>query len=282
MAPGDFVQKALRNRKSDILYQTRINGRKGYFYLHFEHQRKVDQEMAFRIIIYMANIWEQHQKQYPAEKQIPLVVPVVLYQGEQRWTAPTDLHEMLQVPVYLKPYIPQFSYLLKDLSSFSDEQIQGEIFVQLSLLVMKHIDSPNMRQLFKYKLMPLIVKLFQKQTGLEYIETMLYYLSNTSEYLDQEEVLRLFDESPLDKPEKEIIMTLAEQWKQEGKLIGIEQGEKSGKLKLVKQLLNLKFGDKALEYYRLLETSSVDLLEKTSKNLLKYDTLEEVLKDVTR
>ena len=63
---------------------------------------------------------------------------------------------------------------------------------------------------------------------------------------------------------------------------GIEQGEKSGKLKLVKQLLKLKFSDKALEYYKFLETSSADRLEKTSENLLKYDTLEEVLKDVTR
>ena len=29
LAPGDFVQKALKNRKSDLLYETRFKGRRG-------------------------------------------------------------------------------------------------------------------------------------------------------------------------------------------------------------------------------------------------------------
>jgi hypothetical protein len=60
-------------------------------------------------------------------------------------------------------------------------------------------------------------------------------------------MIRLFNEAPLDKSGTEIIMTLAEQWKQEGERIGIEKGierglergEKVGKLDLVKNYCSL-------------------------------------------
>ncbi len=207
LAPGDFVQKALRNRKSDILYQTTIADRKGYFYLHLEHQRKSDQEMALRIIIYMANIWDRHKKQYPTEKVIPLIIPMVLYQGKSNWTAVSSLHELLQVPDYLESYIPQFSYILTDLTNISDEEIKGEIFVRLALQIMKDVDSPNLMQILEDKLAPLLKKLFESKTGLEYIEAMLYYLSKTSDYLEKDKVIRLFNELPLDRSKKEVIQT---------------------------------------------------------------------------
>jgi len=57
LAPSDFVDKALKNRKGDILYQVTILGRKGYFYLHLEHQRTPDAQMPYRLLVYMVRIW---------------------------------------------------------------------------------------------------------------------------------------------------------------------------------------------------------------------------------
>ena len=287
LTPGDFVQKALRNRKSDILYQTMISDRKGYFYLHLEHQRKSDPEMAFRIIIYMVNIWEQHRRQYPTEKTIPLIIPMVLYQGKSNWTAPLSLHDVLNVPDYLKPYVPQFSYILTDLSNVTDEEIKGEGFVQLALQIMKYVDSPDVMHLLE-NLLPLLMELFKSKTGLEYIESMLYYLSETSENLEKDKVIRFFNELPLDKSKKEIIMTLAEQWKQEGKQEGIQEGIQKGiqkgraeeKLNLVKKQLKIKFGSKANDYNRLLTECSLGQLDQIAENLVKFSTLNEVLKDI--
>lgn len=84
------------------------------------------------------------------------------------------------------------------------------------------------------------MELFQSKTGLEFIESMLYYLSETSENLEKEEVIRFFNELPLDNSKKEVIMTLAEQWKQEG----IQKGRAEEQFNLVKKQLKIKFGNK--------------------------------------
>ena len=243
--------------------------------------------MAFRIIIYMVNIWEQHRRQYPTEKAIPLIIPMVLYQGKFNWTAPLSLHDVLNVPDYLKPYVPQFSYILTDLSNVTDEEIKGEGFVQLALQIMKYVDSPDVMHLLE-NLLPLLMELFKSKTGLEYIESMLYYLSETSENLEKDKVIRFFNELPLDKSKKEIIMTLAEQWKQEGKQEGIQEGIQKGiqkgraeeKLNLVKKQLKIKFGSKANDYNRLLTECSLGQLDQIAENLVKFSTLNEVLKDI--
>ncbi len=57
---------------------------------------------------------------------------------------------------------------------------------------------------------------------------MLYYLSKTSDYLEKDKVIRLFNELPLDRSKKKVIMTLAEQWKQDGEQIGLKKGIEKG------------------------------------------------------
>lgn len=61
LAPGDFVQKALKNRKSDILYETRFKGSngkeiKGFFLIHLEHQKEPDGAMCYRFLSYLVGI----------------------------------------------------------------------------------------------------------------------------------------------------------------------------------------------------------------------------------
>ena len=56
LAPGDFVGKALRHRRSDVLYEARLEGRKALFYIHLEHQRTPNKKMAFRMLVYTVRI----------------------------------------------------------------------------------------------------------------------------------------------------------------------------------------------------------------------------------
>lgn len=164
LSTGDFVTKALKRRRSDIVYEATINGRKTLFYIHLEHQRKQDPEMPFRMLVYTVAIWEQFRRQYP-RKPLPLIYPMVIYQGRSKWTAPTTLHDMLNVPDYIKPYCPQMSFGLMDLTAFSDEEIRGELAVQIVLNIMKHIDSPDITDKF-IQLIPVITGLLEKKPGL--------------------------------------------------------------------------------------------------------------------
>ena len=167
LAPGDFIQKALQNRRSDILYETRFKGIKGFFLIHLEHQKKPDAQMCYRFLVYLVGICEQHLKQYPKEP-IPIVFPMLLFQGaNQQWNAVMSFHDLLQVPEALKPYVPHFQYHLIDLSALSDEQIKGELFLHLFLMVMKHIDSPDMSNYLARVVWPLFEKLFEEEKRIE-------------------------------------------------------------------------------------------------------------------
>jgi len=50
-----------------------------------------------------------------------------------------------------------------------------------------------------------MMALFKSKTGLEYIESMLYYLSETSENLEKDRVIRFFNELPVEKSERRIL-----------------------------------------------------------------------------
>ena len=48
LAPGSFVDEALRERHTDLLYAVRLRERDALSYLVFEHQSVVDPLMPFR------------------------------------------------------------------------------------------------------------------------------------------------------------------------------------------------------------------------------------------
>ncbi len=315
LAPGNFVGKALRNRRSDVLYDVQIGGKKALFYIHLEHQRSPDKKMAFRMLIYTVRIWEQFELQYP-RKSLPLIYPMVVYQGKKRWTSPLTVHDFIDVPEFLKPYCPQMTYDLMDLSSLKDEDIQGELFQQLVLLIMRSIDSPDINELLFEKYFPFIKEVLKQKRGIEYIEDMLYYLSYKSKYLDREKIVEQLSRDPETKNVREVAMTLAEQWKQEGISIGIEkgiekgmekgiekgmekgieegmekgieegieegmekgieEGIKEGKTTLVYKQLFIKFKDEAEGWTERLSWLSSEELEIVAERILTAGTLEEV------
>ncbi len=275
LAPGNFVGKALRNRRSDVLYEAKIDGRKSLFYIHLEHQRTPNKKMSFRMLIYTVRIWEQFEEQYPG-KELPLIFPMVVYQGKRKWTSPQNVHDLLDVPEYLKPYCPQMTYELMDLSSLKDDDIRGELFQRLVLLIMRNIDSPDINDLLFDKYFPLIVEMIKKKRGVEYIEDMLYYLSYKSEHLDREKTVEQLSHYPETQNVREVVMTLAEQWKREGHEKGHEEGIEKGKSKLISKQLLFKYKDEAQDWMDKLNRLSSEDLEIVAERILTANSLEEV------
>lgn len=274
LAPSDFVQKALHGRHSDRLYETRFQGRKGYFYLHLEHQRRPHPEMPYRLLVYMVNIWEQHRKQHPKDPT-PFIFPMVLYQGKAKWKVSLNFHEFLNVPAALKPYVPNFNYHLMDLSKLSDEEIKGQLLLRVALLIMKHIDAPNLEEYLIQTILPLLNEFSQKETGLEYLETVLYYLFQGNPHLDKEAVIPQIQEHLNSEKAQEVVMTIAEQLRQEG----LQQGIQQEAFQMVAKLLEKKFGKLAESYQSSLSRLSVPELETLAERTLSASSLEELFTD---
>ena len=53
-------------------------------------------------------------------------------------------------------------------------------------LVMKHVDDPNLTPFLFETLFPMVEDLLDTKTGLEALETLLYYISKTSDRLNKD------------------------------------------------------------------------------------------------
>lgn len=106
--PSSFVDAALRHRASDMLFSIECKGTDSrvLVYVLMEHQSSPDAMMAVRFLVYLARLYERYLRQHVGTKTVPLVVPLLLYQGSSGWTLPRRLSELLDAPVALLEAMP--------------------------------------------------------------------------------------------------------------------------------------------------------------------------------
>ena len=114
------------------------------------------------------------------------------------------------------------------------------------------------------------------------------YLSESSENLDKDKIINFINEIPEETDIEEAIMTLAQQWMEEGEIKGRQEGElkgrqegeikgrQEGELKIVLKQLQLKFGKGILDYKVKLENCSIEQLDLMGERVLFCDSLEAV------
>lgn len=85
---GSFIDERLQSRESGLLYRIRLQDEAAFLYLLFEHQRQQDPWLPFRLLRYETRVWDKFQKEHPAARRLPPVIPVVLAQMPLRGTLP--------------------------------------------------------------------------------------------------------------------------------------------------------------------------------------------------
>lgn len=125
---ASYVSDTLKEREGDVVWRLRqTDGSAVYVYLLIEFQSEVQRFMAVRLLAYVALLYQDllARKELTPSGQLPLVLPVVLYNGEDRWWAPLELSELIQaVPEEAQPYVPRLRYRLIDEGSYSAEELE--------------------------------------------------------------------------------------------------------------------------------------------------------------
>jgi len=123
-----FVTDEFKEKESDMIYRVQINGKDTYIYLLIEFQSTVDRFMPLRMLRYITEFYEYLVKSQKM-KQLPSVFPLLLYNGDRKWTAPVELRTLIADDIPGK-YIPSFSYYKIAENEFSKEtllQIQNVV-----------------------------------------------------------------------------------------------------------------------------------------------------------
>lgn len=283
-----FINEELQEVFSDMLFRVNINKREGYIYFLFEHKSYTSKNISFQLLKYMLEIWEAKVKKENTN-ELPIIIPLVIYHGKDDWNIKGTLGEMIKgyedLPEDVKKYVPDYEYLLYDISRYTDEQIKGEVQLRIILTIFRDIftkDNKGLRDSI-VRATEYLRELDNKQTGIEYFETFMRYVLNAGQKLTKEDIEDIINKVEKTYPEgSEVVMTLAERFREEGKMQGLEQGLKEGETKaLVKttiRLLTKKFGTLTEDARAKIEKLDAVTLEIIIDEILEYKSLEEVKK----
>ena len=242
-----FINKELQEGFSDLLFKANINNREGYIYFLFEHKSYTRKDIAFQLLRYMMEIWETKSKKEKAD-ELPVIIPLVVYHGKDRWKIGTTLGEMIvgykDLPEDIKKFTPNYEYLLYDLSQFTDDEIKGEAQLRILFTTLRDIFTKDSKSLQDsvFRAVSYLRELDDKQTGIEYFETLMRYIFNARADLTRADFNEVVKKIETTYPEgSEVVMTLAEIFREEGKeegiLKGMEVGAKQGKIEVAKNAI---------------------------------------------
>jgi predicted transposase/invertase (TIGR01784 family) len=305
--PGSFVDAQLVSRRTDLLFT--INWRGGgdaLIYLLYEHQSTADPRMPFRLLRYMTRIWERWQAEHNDADWLPVIIPVVLYHGEERWSAPVTFHGMFRVPEAIRsalaPYLVQFTYLLDSLSKVQDDQLRDRVMTASAQLVIVSLKHARTRPDFLEILSAWAAtfrELVRTPNGQQTLDLVARYILDVSDHVSPQQFEALAGRMAGPRAE-EIVMTAGERLIEEGKRRGLQEGEKVGEKrglqegekrglqegekrgfqKVLLRQLRCRFGSQVdAEIERRVSTASTEQIAVWTDRVLSATTLAEVLAD---
>jgi len=125
----EFITDQFDTYESDLVYK--VYTKNGIIYLFFllELQSYNDFSMPFRLLVYMTAIWidyfkncdknERRRKDY----RLPAIMPIVLHNGEQNWTASCSFSQMIDHAELFGKYVVDFEYALVSVNKLTESEI---------------------------------------------------------------------------------------------------------------------------------------------------------------
>jgi len=224
------VNKIFQNREADIVYKYKD---KNIFFL-IEHQTKIDYSMPYRILEYEMAIMRsalEIQKIKNKEYKLPLVIPIVLYTGKQKWDAKKYLEESQEELEGIK--IKAGNYNLVDINDYTKEELlQGKTLTSKMMLIEKSESTeetiemlekiiPNIKQEDKKLLKRIISILFGEKIGEEKTKELIEKIDGGEEkMLAVVEMIRNENQMYID--------------------IGRKEGKKQNSIEIAQKLLKIK------------------------------------------
>jgi hypothetical protein len=142
LMPTSFVDAVFHQRTGDLVYHGRFLSGGDVIWL-LEHQRSEDWWMLERVYDTKRMMWSRWRRQRPEAWYLPVIVPVVVYNGPRPWRAPRDMHALYSVSddvrAALEPYAFPCTLLIDDLAAVADDDLRArpmDAYARLCLFAM--------------------------------------------------------------------------------------------------------------------------------------------------
>ena len=245
--PGEFIDDRLRNRHSDVIWRLRWGPNWLYIYVLLEFQSRIHPHMAVRLLSYLGLFYQDllDTRQIAPGQRLPPVLPIVLYNGQRPWTAPTEIADLIEPgPVGLQPYHPRLRYLLIDESAYRDAELAVMRNLAAALFRLENSHDPQTVQAVLTALADWLAS--PEHTELRRAFVIWLQQIFLKHRLPGVELPQLNELEEMRAMLSERIVEWTEQWKQDGLQQGLQQGLHSERRMLLR-LIRRRFGEAIAE-----------------------------------
>ena len=293
-----FISAHYKETESDLIYKVKVRGENIYVYILIEFQSTAPRFMVVRVLNYITSFYLDYIESQTDTKnlRLPVVFPIVLYNGEKPWNAPLEIADLVEKVPAIGEYGLHFKYLLLDENTYSKEMLlQIRNIVSTLFLAEAHYDIDLLAQE--------LVNLYQREQDKPAVSLLLNWFRQLAEHgkvppedyaqLDyvyrNEEEVRTMLAATLERERKNIY--------EQGEAVGFVKGEAVGFVKgraegmqaqceMILQLLRFRFDLAGIEQERfaaqLVKIQELQQLNQLVNGLLhKESKLEDFIAQLT-
>jgi len=234
-----YVEDSLKKRLSDIVYSIKTkDDDQAFIYCLLEHQSSSDHWIALRLWQYSLLLCERHKKK---KNKLPLVLPMVLYNGQKKYTAPRNIWQLFDNPDLAKKAMSE-DYHLIDLQAMSDKDIDYEKHLSFLLYVMKHIHQRDTLKMLR-EAMQTCAQAIIIDKGKDYLHTklILWYTDSKVPLEKKQELEQLIVDNLPKEDSEDVMKTIAQDYIEQGEARGVEKRNLEIAIRMLQQKSDIKF-----------------------------------------
>lgn len=241
-----YILQDFADKEADLVYRVKIKEQEVIFYVLLEMQSSIDFQMPFRLLLYMIEIWRDVLKNTGKNEasrkdfRLPVIVPIVLYNGKQEWTVAQTYKETLNAHELFSDHVLDFSYILLDVNRYTEEELlQVTNVIGTVFLLDQHVDDRELRARLG-KLVYTLKQLSPEEFQL-FRSWLLHIFVERVPYELQDQTRKAIEQAK--EGEVEMMMHNLERTLDDMIERAEARGEAKGKLEVVKNLLRLGITD---------------------------------------
>lgn len=96
LVKDSFISKRYKKTFTDLLYKIKLRGRDFYIVILLEFKATPQRFVALQMLGYIVDFYRHLVDSQKRLKKLPPVFPIMLYNGERRWTAPVNLAALIE------------------------------------------------------------------------------------------------------------------------------------------------------------------------------------------
>ena len=279
----EYVTDQFDTYESDLVYKVHTNNGDIYLFFLFELQSYNDFTMPFRLLVYMTAIWLDYFKNCDKDERrrkgyrLPAIMPIVLHNGEQSWTASHSFKNMIRHADLFGKYIVDFEYILVSVGQLTNAKIKESNTLVDNIFL---ADKKRTRQEWIDGIAELMRRIWAMDTA--DLNEWITWFSHVIRELNENERKEFI--SQIKKGDEKIMCSsferLLNREKAEGKEEGRAEGKVEGKAEAVIELLeDLGNLSEALRNL-IMEQKDFEVLHQWLKAAAKAKSIEDFEEDI--